>query len=68
MPSVENSGRLVETSLVPPPPPPGSPGEEPRESPWNVLRTQQGPSTMLRMVPIPCKSRGGIGYRGFLNR
>jgi hypothetical protein len=24
------------------------------------FESQEGPSTMLRMVPLPCKCRGGI--------
>src|SRR5687767_10980827 len=30
------------------------------------LRTQQGPSTTLRVVPLPCKCRGG--FRATLQR
>jgi hypothetical protein len=40
---------------------PGFPGEGDRaKRGGGVLRTQQGPSTTLRVVPLPCKCRGGF--------
>jgi hypothetical protein len=40
---------------------PGFPGEGDRaQRGGGALRSRQGPSTSLRLVPLPCKCRGGV--------